>query len=432
MTIFSRLKGKFARAYEGRYMGCVLEQVVQAEPQMLKALFPALAQRKDWGAICKALRSGERDSQITVEVPFEGKYQNRRADLAIEYRGELIALLEIKYEDHRSQTNRAQLQDNIAFVTQSVACFTYLTLHQPPELQTKTIEQAKTKRVRHILYRGLYTAAEKLRKSNPVVDWFCQFLEEEFIVYQEKIGGSKGRKTLALLTRSILGTKTKGYGRLQGEERLTDALALFSELKTNAQTLSDWLRLQKGISKFLPSRPNVYFNAWPEYNEKAYLKEIDKTREIRRKYPKSKRENPSIYEFQTDGYLTVASSGQFPKTAVTKYLGLEIGYSARLWKTKRRSRVTLAIYFSIYGSDWEDYDHYCDHKIHIKNGSIVMSEANAQHRLLASIKEALTYAIDDKDTSTKNRNYLIRFKKAVEGIPNTAMIPERRRTKAKK
>jgi hypothetical protein len=420
MTIFSRLKGKFARAYEGRYMGCVLEQVVQAEPQMLKTLFPELAQRKDWGAICKALKSGERDSQITVEVPFEGKYQNRRADLAIEYRGELIALLEIKYEDHRSQTNKAQLQDNIAFVMQSAACFTYLTLHQPPEVQTKTIERARTKHVRHILYRDLYTAAEKLRKSNPVVDWFCQFLEEEFIVYREKIGGSKGRKTLALLTRSMLGTNANGYGRLSGEERLTDAITLLSELKTNAQTLSDWLRLQKTIRPFLPNRFATYFNAWAEYDEDKLI--IDAQKKLK--------EDFDVYKHQAGGWMVVASYSKFKKKKTGSRPGIEIGYAAFLPKDK--TKIALRLYVEIYGSDWEDGrdDEY--YTIRFKGGPISLDEGNAQRRLLESLSKALGKAIQDSKTKATTRILLERFLKAVNGIPTKAMVPvAKRKTKAK-
>jgi hypothetical protein len=102
----------------GRFLAAVIKHVGQQEPKLLERVF---AQQR--GAL-----SLESDDVVVTEFPYRA---NRRADIAVLRRGEVLALAELKYRDQRGAEVDSQIGDYLSHCRSSKIAFALLTEFEP-------------------------------------------------------------------------------------------------------------------------------------------------------------------------------------------------------------------------------------------------------------------------------------------------------------
>jgi len=192
-SFLSRFKDKLNADYGGRYVAAVLAEAIQDEPRLIEHL---------WGRIRKPPTY-----TITTEWCFDGQARRRFADLAILDKDDRpIALLEVKYEDHKSTRNSAQLDDYLKFCRSnkrvSFKCF---TKHQLPDVDLRRIG-----RPRQLSYAKLVRALEgdKRLASSPICNLLCRFFREEGEMFNQL-----DQSGLEFFIRRLSGYSKQGGGR---------------------------------------------------------------------------------------------------------------------------------------------------------------------------------------------------------------------------
>jgi hypothetical protein len=115
--LFSRLQSYFHATYGGRYVEYLIKASVDERPKLATVLFGVKA-----------------SETLHVEYRFKVGAQKRIADLAfVDARTERpTCLIEIKYDDHKSPTNAAQIEDYLKFCNKVGCRFILLSQHCLP------------------------------------------------------------------------------------------------------------------------------------------------------------------------------------------------------------------------------------------------------------------------------------------------------------
>jgi hypothetical protein len=170
----SRIQSHFKAKYGGRFVGAILEEMLIEEPKLAEYLFPNFG-------LAKKLQT--QTCEILVDCyNFESGSRKRRADLALvstdKTEIKALALLEIKYEDHRNPDNKAQFADYVAASTQQCCGFTILTQYllpiSPPNTRVVLFSDfARHIRANHALYQ------------NPVSRMFVEYVEDRNLMFKK-------------------------------------------------------------------------------------------------------------------------------------------------------------------------------------------------------------------------------------------------------
>lgn len=309
----------------------MLEQIIIEVPEFAKEIFPGLP-----ADICRKLKSGV--ATVSAEESFLGEQGNRRrADLAITEDGAIVALAEVKYEDHLAHSNYAQIKDYITLTKkENKPFFTYLTQYAPEESHHKLIKQAKNKnpRIKHLYYRDIYRKSKNY--DHPVIKWFTDFLTEEHVVYKDAFEKNALGSLKLLMVKGLYVKHAHGLGKLASSSNSPLAADLLGSLVGNIVALSDWF--YGSFREHLGNRfvPGFVFD--PEFDVKKIIKDIKN----------NKGNNKFLLDrnSRTGGYLWIGASGRlsgkngyvsfgylFTLDLLTKKLTGE--FSAEIWQSKK-------------------------------------------------------------------------------------------------
>jgi hypothetical protein len=372
-SIFGRIKRKLRQDFGGRYLGIILEQVIQDAPKFARVTFPNLPQ-----SVTAKLRDGR--ASLSTEVEFLGRFnRRRRADLAICEGGDILALAEIKYEDHLSAENYAQIEDYLWFVnSNSEVFFTYLTQHAPPEDDRLLIEMAASPRIKHLYFRDIHRAGKAFNET--AVKWLIEFLEEEHVVYQEDLGGDAEQLIKLLMVRGLnLPHKTK-LGRLRTRSNLIGSVDLLQTLTGNLVALSDWFYEQ--FREHFGNRFTPNFAFEPTFRISVVKKELHQSSKL----------TSSLWpDAKTGGDFWVEGSGRIKTKGTDMWLYLAFGlkFSLELSPTPELRRTVFA---AIYGREgiWSYKERPITHTV------FSLPEAKAQALIASTVDTALAKVLKDE------------------------------------
>ncbi len=325
-SFFTRIKSKLNRDYGGRYMGLVLQEILTEKPQLSRHLWP-----NEIGAAAR------RTAIFELEKKFgQG---NRIADLAmVDPGGNILALLEIKYEDHKSPHNAAQLDDYIKYSKVNNVQFTYLTKHMPPPEDLQRLEMH-----RHLSYRAFSQAVEGDSDRGPIGELFCTFMRESGIMYQADLDRDS---LLLLIAKSCHFRNQTGFGKLTSRKRISeDVPNTLQGLVGNVNVLAD--RLYDAYQqKIFSVRPYTHFSMQPILKMSSLEQAISKIKYEDEDEDEMPLESKAVFA----GNLFVYFEGSIPASNRDKdYLYLEGGYSFRVDPGKKTDALKQWIYAAIHG-----------------------------------------------------------------------------------
>lgn len=167
---FWRIQNSFKASYGGRYVAVILAELLRAEPGIADFVFGTKG-------LASCLRKG--DCIIDLEYSFLGKYRKRRADLAIVERDDplkALALLEIKYDDHRNQKNEDQFKDYLEVSSARGCKFAILSKYVLP----KPPEGVAENQVHLHLFSDVaqFICSNKKRCEKPALRMYVDFVED--------------------------------------------------------------------------------------------------------------------------------------------------------------------------------------------------------------------------------------------------------------
>lgn len=223
---FSRFKNNLKLEYGGRYFEIILLEVIKEDISILEIIFPS---------INRDILRDSKKLEIDIEEIFPSKsnvVNYRRADIVVKYKGKHVALLEIKYED---QPLEKQLEDYLTYSESKQICFTYLTQYLPSKADSAKLKSYKNTYC--LQYMDLYNDIVKSnRNRNPIVKLFCQFLKENFMIYNEDIheGG-----LLLLIIKGLYLKHSHGLGRKVSSANIKAIPEIWDALISNISILGD-------------------------------------------------------------------------------------------------------------------------------------------------------------------------------------------------
>jgi hypothetical protein len=236
-SFFTRIQGKFSASFGGRYVETILKEISINENQITKNLFPRIKER----------------GYLETEFSFNIDGRDRIADIVMisEENGRPLAFAELKYDDHNSEHNVAQLEDYIKFCNANSIDFLYLTQYYP---QACDLEVVKENKYIHALFSDV---AESLmqQKNGALTRLFIEFLRDKGLL-MERISEVQVGKLLARLFNPVRGQ------RVQTNTDMVQSIPEnFSALMTNINVIS------QEMSQYLPTNrnPTIDFFLEPTY-----------------------------------------------------------------------------------------------------------------------------------------------------------------------
>jgi len=382
-SFFSDIKSQLRQDCGGRYLAFVLRAAISSEPRLARALFPKLKQ-----VTLDELRSGA----VTVETEqvFLGRRPRRRADLAILKEGQVIAMAEIKYRDHKAEGNDAQAEDYLEFLARPEnrgVQFTLVSEFDPSNEVLARLENNES--AQFYRYRELYERISKLEKRSGVAELVLRFMEETCMLYKENVGGVDDKVLLIFMLRSLNTSHYTGLGKIHSQSRIQAVPALLEQLLSCTQVLADELQ-SKYQSLVGKNRINVTFAINPNFSSKAVRKLAEQVR--------TKNSKPVDFEpkARTGGaFWTLASACLGPmgrSDSVYIYLGLSFDLDLKL---KTLDKYLWASVLS--KIEFQGASRYAHVKIDPKNQS-VLRPTNLVPSLgpaLAKVEEAFREALAD-------------------------------------
>jgi hypothetical protein len=401
-NIFSRIKGQLNQDFGGRYLGVLLEQVIFDAPKFAKVLFPVIPRE-----VLKSLKNGT--ATAIAEFEFLGKGgKRRRADLAIVSDKRIIALVEIKYEDHKAPKNFAQIKDYLFNANGAgKPYFTYLTQHAPPKTDMLLIETARKKsnRIRHLYFRDLHREGRSF--TDPVVRWLCDFLGEEHLVFRGEFKDNALIALKLLLTRGFHVKHAHGLGRkLSSFSNTMTAVELFSGFLGNAMALADWfheLSRDHFGNRFVPK-----FAFDPEFKMKSLKQTVAKNQAEETIFLERKAREGGEFWIQATGTVKGGAGGN--------WLYVSIGYWFTVSLTTKK--VQSGIYAEIEGRGI--VDNHENLRSFPLNNRLKLTERKAQRIVLRSINAAIKLALSDTALPQHARNRLDKLADHVKKLKPTA------------
>lgn len=224
--LLSRLQGYFSTSYGGRYAEYVVKEVIEEQPKLATVLFGV-----------------RRCDVLEVEYRFRVAGQVRIADPAfLDAQTERpTCLVEIKYEDHKSPRNAAQLADYLRFCRQKKCTFILLTQHLPPTNLKRRIPRGGL-----LLYSDL---ADKLPSSEGSVGALLRrfFVDRGLVMHDFQTEDLANLKSLLYrLLNPWLGSGRSQRQDAMGGGGVADA---FGNLLRNMNLIA------KEVASNLPGRP---------------------------------------------------------------------------------------------------------------------------------------------------------------------------------
>lgn len=246
-SFFSRIQNKFEASYGGRYIETILYEVSIEDD-----------------SIAKFIGNTNSPCRIETEYSFTVNDRDRIADIAVYSieSGFVVGLVEIKYDDHKSDKNSAQLEDYIAYCKINDLSFTYLTQYYPPSKDLSLVEAAGHK---HILFSHL---SENIRNKQ------CSQITELFIKYLEDKGLSMKKVDDDAIYRYLV----RMFNPASGQKKIQNNTAMVEGIPDSFHALMNNISvLSQEISRYTEGKrvPVVDFRVWPYFKfSKNKLREL--------------------------------------------------------------------------------------------------------------------------------------------------------------
>jgi hypothetical protein len=320
ITFFSRFKDHLSMDFGGRYFEVILHEVIKEDLDIIKILFPSIDRK---------LLLNKDDIEIEVEDVFHAKNKkNRRADLVVKHNGKHIALLEIKYLDGPLE---GQIDDYINYAKENNIYFTYLTQNIPSGKDIIKITSAYNNKFYHLLYRDLYKSLLKLHnKNNPILKLFCNYLEENFMVYNNEINENA---LILLMLKGLFVRHDHGFGRKVSAENINSIPALWNTLISNLSIIGD--RFYSDFD-FFNNRFNIDFGFDPSYDINKIKNDLNKTQATKNSNIKN--------TYKSGGEFFIITRGKFQSKKSDLWMHVAMGYVFYLDLNRKQMRKSLYTY----------------------------------------------------------------------------------------
>jgi hypothetical protein len=338
-SFFSRFKDNLKMDFGGRYFGAILTEVLNEDLSILKILFPTIDTK---------LIKNKKYTEIGVEKVFPSEdAEYRLADLVVKYKGKYRALLEIKYE--KDQPQPGQLEDYMAYSDENELCFTYLTQYYPKEGDLKKITEGDNDKYTHLLFSTFYKKLLKKQKDkNPMTKLFCNFLEENVMIYDNSAINDNEDVLLLLLIKGLHVRENTGFGKKVSKANINGIPVLWDKLIGNVTVLGD--KFYNDFDKYFNNRFSVDFGFNPNFNLRLLNRDIVK-REDSGYLQRSRKiggyffitANGKIKQKKSDDWLQVCLGFYFNldlvKKTLLKYLYVEVNGKGHI-NTENEKKVT--------------------------------------------------------------------------------------------
>ncbi len=285
--LLARLQSYFSTSFGGRYVEYVVKEMIAEQPRLATLLFGA-----------------KRSDTVQAEYRFEIGNRTRIADLVfLDPETELPThVVEIKYDDHKSPSNAAQLTDYFRLCRKHDCELTFLTQHMPGH----ELRRRLTGSARLVLFSDL---AEKLKNGDGAV----RGLLRQFFVDRGLVMHKFERRDVANLTSFLfrLVNPWMGQGRSQSKDAMSGGVAdAFGNLLKNMNIIA------KEVVANIPGRsPTIDFELEPWVKPKRVQKEASKN-------PGA--ESVSAYDAKAGGQLSAFGRIRLDDTT-SNWLQLEFG-----------------------------------------------------------------------------------------------------------
>ncbi len=365
-SFFSRIQNKFDASYGGRYVETILLEITREDD-----------------VIAKVLGQTNKKCYIQTEYQFTVNDRKRIADIAVFdlENDEIIALAELKYDDHLSPKNNAQLADYIDFCRDNNCKFTYLTQYYPPNSDCKIVLDAGFK---HYLFSHL-ASIPKIKEQSQISSLFIGYLQDKGLCMKEV----NNDDLYKLLVR--LFNPTSGQSKIQNNKSMIEGIPdSLQSLMNNISVLS------QEIARFIDSKraPAIDFRVWPYFKfSKKQLREMLEDDESH--YVSFLGEND---KYGGEVYIFAKSVIIDTKKVKDDWLYIEYGYKVSIDKGDKDFSTSL--YAQVYGKQ------FSKEKIEIfKDKTIANSTLSKKDKCIKHISGLISEATKLALQHTKDENY---------------------------
>lgn len=363
-SFFTRIQGKFDAEYSGRYIATIMEEVANSNDIVLKALFNN--------------QSGLKGCRLETEWRFDGLKKGRIADLVVlNNENNPLLLVEIKFRDHKSEANHAQLRDYLRYCKNNknvqFLCLTAFHLKQEDETLLE-----KEQLMLFTDYASKLILAN--RKNDPVVSLLIEYFREQGLVMQN-IDKVLLKKLMIKFFRN-----NKGAGKQQKNADMIEGIPnTLSALMKNMEIVSSEIQSLMGNVR----SGSVSFEIHPKYIiSNAFIEESKPINRSRKLIPKR--------EQRDGGMLIIYSNCSINRSGDSKgnrdWLEIQFGFDLKIGKNSQD--IKCSFYSSLRGKfnyNQEAPEFYKEKPIAISN--IENREKSVVHyRKL--IREVLNEAMD--------------------------------------
>lgn len=268
MGFFKTIKEWLNQDYGGRYVSCVLKELLMEEPKIANAIFK---QKIDFTSV---------ELEVSLRDYWPHLRNERRADITLlNVRGDIVGLIEIKYDDQKCERNHAQILDYIRFCKRyrphSPIPFVVITKSPIPEKEELQIKANKR-------FAGVLSYGDVVRKSrennlqSPVSKMVEEYLREEAFMFNPV-----DKDALQLLMHNSLNVRyNHGQGRQYTHYNVINAPKALENLIINTGIIGDRIHY---LFKEQKARPITRFNFAPEILDEyisTAKKDLDEEGEI--------------------------------------------------------------------------------------------------------------------------------------------------------
>jgi hypothetical protein len=227
MSFFKSVKSWLNQDCGGRYVSCILQELLSAEPKIAIAIFG------------RAIDFTSVDVEVSLRRFWPYLRCERRADVALlDARGQIVALIEVKYEDQKSERNHAQISDYVRFCKNyghpQPVPFAVVTKSSLPEKEERLIV-ANAAFARCISYRDIVRGISQNNLCSPVAKMVKEYFEEETLMFNPV---DKNALQLLML-RSLNVSGSHGLGRQLSHYNVSNAPKALEAIISNTEIIGD-------------------------------------------------------------------------------------------------------------------------------------------------------------------------------------------------
>lgn len=330
MTGFFRdIRGYFQSKYSGRYLALILRELARKEPKSFAEILAHAARKGHSQALLKVARQVRQNKlEADSEVQFQGRDQDRWADLAFRHQGKIVLLFEVKEFDWKNERNVKQTEDYLAVVSSEDVPFVHLSRFAPDAPDRELIQKQSERGhpVISIRYRDVYAALERI--DRPVAQMVRDYLEDIGVANYRKIDlAPRAARSMAFLLVKMLGfPHAHGKKRLESERAVSELPGILQTVFGNLQFLGDVLKERNEAT--IRTRFTMNFRPYPELDLPRLAKVLAKEQ------PDDVDFLPGVYgRFVKSGHVSFSAIGKIhsPPKAKQKlrkddFLYVQIGY----------------------------------------------------------------------------------------------------------